>query len=120
MSKTSFTIKKVLGFGVCAATIAALFGYLVMFLWNSILVEVTPVKAINFWQSLGLLLLSKILFGGFNKGFAGKGSKWSSELKAKWHNMNDEQKEAFKQQWRNKCNAFSKKHESAQTTINEL
>lgn len=118
MSKISFTIKKVLGFVACAATIAALFSYVVMLLWNHILVEVALVKAINFWQSLGLLLLSKILFGGFNKGFTGKGNKWSSELKAKWHNMSEEEKEAFKQQWRSKCSSFSSKNNTTPKASN--
>lgn len=118
MSNKKFWIKKVVGFTLCAITIVAIFGYIVMLLWNNILVEVTPIKPINFWQSLGLLLLSKILFGGFNKGFTGKGNKWSSELKEKWHNMNDDEKEAFKQQWRSKCSSFSKKNQSTPTVIN--
>ncbi len=109
MSNKKFWIKKVAGFTVCAVTIVAMFGYIVMLLWNNVLVEVTPIKPINFWQSLGLLLLSKILFGGFNKGFAQKGKMWSSEMKAKWHNMSTEEKEQFKQQWKNKCNTFKQK-----------
>ncbi|MCU0382837.1 MAG: hypothetical protein MUF68_02110 [Cyclobacteriaceae bacterium] len=109
MSNKKFWIKKVIGFTVCGATIVVLFGYIVMLLWNNILADVTPIKPINFWQSLGLLLLSKILFGGFNKGFAQKGKIWSSEMKAKWHNMSETEKEQFKQQWRSKCNTFKQK-----------
>ena len=116
MSNKKFWIKKVIGFTVCGATIVALFGYVTMLLWNNVLAEVTPIKPINFWQSLGLLLLSKILFGGFNKGFANKGNRWSSELKAKWHIMSEAEKEQFKQQWRSKCNTFGKKPISTTTT----
>ena len=38
-----------------------LFGWLVMFLWNKALVPATGLYVINFWQAIGILLLSKIL-----------------------------------------------------------
>ncbi|HPH23198.1 MAG TPA: hypothetical protein PLW32_04895 [Chitinophagaceae bacterium] len=119
MSNKNFWIKKAVGFTVCAATIAALLGYIVMLLWNNVLAEVTTVKLINFWQALGLLLLSKILFGGFNKGFGKKAGPWSSEMKAKWHNMNAEEKEQFKQQWRNKCSSFKRKTDETFSATNQ-
>jgi hypothetical protein len=37
MSNKNFWIKKAVGFTVCAATIAALLGYIVMLLWNNVL-----------------------------------------------------------------------------------
>ena len=44
---------------------------IVMVLWNHLLPEILGVKAITFWQASGILILSKILFGGFHrkKGF---------------------------------------------------
>lgn len=56
-----------LGFGlVCVLAVAALFGYAVMILWNSVLVEVVPVRRIGFWQAAGLLVLSRILVGSLH------------------------------------------------------
>jgi len=43
---------------------ASLLGaFAVMFLWNSILPSLVHVGMINYWQSLGLLVLSRLLFG---------------------------------------------------------
>ena len=57
-----FWIKKglmILFFGIAAILV---FGFVVMGLWNAILPLVLGVKVITFWQALGILLLSKILF----------------------------------------------------------
>jgi hypothetical protein len=46
-------------------------GFLVMFLWNSIItVAVNGANPLDFWQSLGLLVLCRILFynGWFSQG----------------------------------------------------
>lgn len=43
----------------------ALFTFAVHQLWNCVLVDVLAVKAITYWQALGILVLAKILFGGF-------------------------------------------------------
>ncbi|MCE1190031.1 MAG: hypothetical protein LWX56_12940 [Ignavibacteria bacterium] len=42
------------------------FALIVMLLWNAILPELFGFKPVTFWQSLGILVLSKILFGGFH------------------------------------------------------
>jgi hypothetical protein len=41
------------------------FGSVVMLLWNGLLPAIFGVKAITFWQAIGILVLSKLLFGGF-------------------------------------------------------
>lgn len=58
-----------LGFGLVLATsLALIFGYAVMLLWNAVLPALAPVGFISYWQSVGLLVLSRILFGGFGHG----------------------------------------------------
>ena len=52
-------------FAVLAIAAVALFGFIVMSLWNWILPPVTGWHPISYWQALGLLVLSKILFGSF-------------------------------------------------------
>ena len=49
-----------------------LVGKLVMSLWNWLLPPLFGLPAITFWQGLGLLMLCRILFGGF--GSHGSGS----------------------------------------------
>ncbi len=44
------------------------FSYIVMSLWNWLIPELFGGPMITMWQAIGLLLLSKILFGSFNHG----------------------------------------------------
>ena len=37
----------------------------VMFLWNALIPSIIGWAAINYWQSAGLIILCKLLFGGF-------------------------------------------------------
>lgn len=94
-----FMIVFVLGF-------AALLSFLVMWLWNQVLVPVTGVSVVSYWQAAGLLLLSRILFGGF------KGGPWKGgpgrrggpgRWKEKWRNMSEEEREQMKAKWKEKC-----------------
>lgn len=70
----------------------ALFGWAVMALWNAALVPATGAAIITFWQAMGLLVLSRILVGGFSgKGGGHRGRQW----KEKWTNMTTEEKNRF-------------------------
>ena len=97
-------ISKGLLFLLIAAAAIFLFGGLVMFLWNAILPAVLGVKAITFIQALGILLLSKILFGGFGgkRGWR-TGPMWSEKMRQRWDKMNPEERERFKAEWKNRC-----------------
>ncbi len=92
----------ILLFGTIAVIV---FGFVVMGLWNNILVAVTGVKAITFLQALGILLLSKILFGGFGGGGKSwRGSPaWKEKMKQRWDKMTPEEREKFKAEWKNRC-----------------
>lgn len=74
-------------------------GLLVMSLWNALLPAILGVKSIGFWQALGLLVLSRILFGGlgFHGGMFGMARRRMHE---RWMQMTPEQREAFIQQRR--------------------
>jgi Ca2+/H+ antiporter, TMEM165/GDT1 family len=104
----------ILLFGTIAIIV---FGFVVMGLWNNILVAVTGVKAITFLQALGILLLSKILFGGFGGGGKGwRGSPaWKEKMKQRWDKMTPEERDKFKAEWKNRCGgrwgSFNKKDE---------
>ena len=48
--------------------------------------------AISFWQAVGILLLSKILFGGFR----GRGGmSWRHRMGERWERMSPEEREKF-------------------------
>jgi hypothetical protein len=83
---------------VIGAVIFVVLGLLVMTLWNALLPAILGVKAIGFWQALGILVLSRILFGGlgFRPGMFGAHRR----MHERWMNMTPEQREAFIQQRR--------------------
>ena len=49
------------------AAFVALGGAIVQLLWNWLLPSLLGARQITFWQALGLLVLSRILFGGFGR-----------------------------------------------------
>ena len=72
--------------------IAAL-GLAVMLLWNWLLpVLFVGVPEIGFWQALGVLALSKILFGGLRGG----GHEYLRERRQRWANMSPQEREQLK------------------------
>jgi Ca2+/H+ antiporter, TMEM165/GDT1 family len=99
-------VKRGIGIAVCVAVAILAFGFVTMTLWNSILVAVLGVKAITFVQALGILILSKILFGGF-KGrggcHGGRGMMWKQKMQEKYANMTPEEREKFKAEWKSRC-----------------
>ncbi len=88
-----------------AALFIFLLGNVIMFLWNTILVEVTSVGTITFWQAIGLFILTRILFGGFRSGNRKKhwGGKRRHKMREKWMNMSDDERAAFKNNWKEWC-----------------
>ena len=101
--------KKFIFFLPVVALIAAVLGYVVMYLWNCILPEVTHAGRINFWQALGLLVLCRILFGNFNKGNGGPGNHFREKawgLRSKWDSMNEEERAKFKEEYKRRCGGW--------------
>ena len=84
--------------------VLGLAGLAVMWLWNMILPELLGVKTINFWQSVGLFLLCRILFGNF-KGNRGnrEGRRFGGRLRERWANATPEEREAIKEELRKRC-----------------
>jgi hypothetical protein len=70
--------------------------FVVMSLWNALMPGIFAVKTITFWQALGLLVLSKLLFGGFRP--SGGGSRhWRRRMAERWEQMTPEEREKFRQ-----------------------
>ena len=69
--------------------------FVVMSLWNALLPEIFATKTISFWQALGLLVLSKLLFGGFRPQ-GGAGRHWRRRMAERWEQMTPEEREKFK------------------------
>jgi len=77
--------------------IVAGFGIVVMALWNWLMPAIFGLAVISFWQALGILILSKLLFGNFRLGH-GKHGGWKrgeNPIHDKWMKMTPEQREKF-------------------------
>lgn len=67
--KKIFKVVFIVIFGAIAiAALALLFGYVVMLLWNWLIPAIFGLGIINFWQAVGIVILAKLLFGGFGSG----------------------------------------------------
>jgi hypothetical protein len=57
-----------IGFGILGIGLLAVFGWVVMLLWNWLMPEIFGLKTVSYWQAWGLLILSCILFKGIDLG----------------------------------------------------
>lgn len=105
---------KCFGIAIMIALGIVVFGFIVMGLWNWLVPHLFNGPVISFGEALGILVLSKILFGGFHgkKGGGWKhhhcgcgyrgGShhwkdKWKDKMKERMSGMTAEEREKFKQ-----------------------
>lgn len=93
-------------FFIIPIAIAAIFllPWAVMYLWNTVLVTVLYVSVITYWQALGIFVLSKLLFGGNMMGGRHNKGGMNRHMRDKFMNMTQEEKDSFKQQWKEKYN----------------
>jgi len=87
---------KVLKVALFGALAVAVVTFVLMSLWNVLMPAIFALHSISFWQALGLLVLSKLLFGGF-RGFSGGGPRWRRRMLERWEQMTPEEREKFKQ-----------------------
>jgi hypothetical protein len=80
----------------------ALFGFIVMYLWNWLAPAVFGGRMITFWQALGLLILARILVGGLGGGH-GDDKHGRRRMMDRWEQMTPEEREAFQQGLRDRC-----------------
>jgi hypothetical protein len=94
----------------------------VMLLWNWLMPTLFGLTIITFWQALGILILSKILFGGHwgKRGHCchgGHGSHyaWKEKFKSKWQNMSDDDRKKWEEKF---CGMKGKNQNSSSDTTN--
>jgi hypothetical protein len=94
-----------LKFVLFAILLVTVFSFVVMSLWNWLMPALFGWHLIGFWQAAGILLLSKILFGGF-RGHAGRHMYWRRRMMERWEQMSPEEREKFRQGMRGRCGTF--------------
>jgi hypothetical protein len=91
--------------GILLIVVAAVtvLGFAVQNLWNWLMPSIIGWHTITFWQAVGILVLCKILFGGFR----GRGGMhWRHRMGERWEKMTPEEREKFSQALRSRCGTF--------------
>ena len=77
-------------------------------LWNWLMPDLFRLPAIGLAQTLGLLVLSRILFGGFRGGgrpggWARKRREWQQRMAGRMEHLSPDAREKLRQQMQNRC-----------------
>ncbi len=73
-------------FGIVAV---AVLGLIIMGLWNALLPPILRLPEINFWQALGLFVLSRIFFGHF-------GGRRKPRFARGWDSLTPDERQRFR------------------------
>jgi Ca2+/H+ antiporter, TMEM165/GDT1 family len=79
------------------------FGQAVLHLWNWLMPAAFGLHPITYWQALGLLGLSWLLFGGPRAWFGGHRGYWRHRMRERWDAMTPEERERFREGMRARC-----------------
>ena len=104
---------RVLKFTLFAMLAAVVFSSVVMSLWNWLMPALFGWRTIHFWQALGLLVLSRILLGGFRGGVAHR-MHWWRRMMERWAQMTPEERERFRAVMRARCGEFGRRETAAE------
>jgi hypothetical protein len=90
---------------VFAAVIAvvALLALAVMLLWNSLVPQLFRGPPLEYWQALGLLLLSRILFGGLRRRGGWHGHWRQRRWRERWESMTAEERAQLREHFQHRC-----------------
>ena len=99
---TKHGVARVVKFVMIGIIAVLVFGFVVKWLWNWLMPGLFGLHAIGYWQALGLLILSKILFGGF-RGGPGHRRDWRARFIKRWKDMTPEERNAFQAGMRAAC-----------------
>ena len=86
-------------------------GEIVLHLWNWLLPPLFGWRELTFWQALGMLVLCRILFGGFGRHGSGR-SHWRNRMAERCKHMTPEEREQFRQRMRETFGAGLQGNES--------
>jgi hypothetical protein len=80
-----------------------LMGLVVQLLWNALMPDIFGLPMLGYWKALGLLILSRLLFGGLGGGrhrHGGGMPPWKAgsppPWKEKWMQMSEEERAKFR------------------------
>lgn len=92
-TEKSGCVSRCIKIGLLAVAGIGALTWVVMELWNALLPDLfTGVSRIGYWQALGVLVLSRILFGGLRGGCH---RHWR-ERRAQWESLTPEERQQLK------------------------
>ena len=97
-----YWILRALRFAAFAIVAVVIASAVVMWLWNWLMPATFGLPAIGLGQALGLLVLSRILVGGFRGGM-GRRMHWRHRMRERWEQMTPEQREQFMAGMQRRC-----------------
>ena len=97
---------RALRFALFGALAIAVVSFVFMSLWNWLTPALFGWRAITIWQALGLLVLSRFLFGGFRGRMGCGAAPWRRRMAERWEQMTPEEREKFRQGMRGRCGQF--------------
>jgi hypothetical protein len=77
----------------------ALLGAAVMLLWNWLVPALFRGPTLQYWQAVGLLILSRLLFGGLR----GHGHWRQRRWRERWEQLTPEEREQLRQRYVSRC-----------------
>lgn len=89
-------------FLVLGLAFVAVLSFVVMSLWNELVPSLFHGPSLQYWQAVGLLILSRILFGGFR----GRGHGWHGRRhmwRQRWESMTPEERERLRARFKHGC-----------------
>ena len=103
-----FWLLRGLRFFFFAALFITAAGFVTQALWNWLMPSLFRLPVITLGQTFGLLLLSRILFGGFRGGgqpggWARKRREWQQRMAGRLEHLSPEAREKFRQQMHSRC-----------------
>jgi hypothetical protein len=82
---------------VIVALVVTVVAFMVMMLWNWLIPSLFHGPVLTFWQALGLLVLSRLLLGGFRGRPGPPPWHWKRRMRERWAQMTPEERERFRQ-----------------------
>jgi len=119
-----FKAFKVLKFMFFGAFFLVAASFATMLLWNALMPSIFGLPALGLGQALGLLVLSRLLTGGFRPGGGWGGGPrhhyWKQKMADRWANMTPEEREHWKGHWGGRCRKFPEDVHAPKDTQNDF
>jgi hypothetical protein len=80
----------------------ALLGFITMCLWNRLMPAIFHLPEISFWQTIGLMILSRLLLGIGHHGGPIHNGRFRERMYEKWEKMTPEEREKLREQFKHR------------------